>query len=69
VPVLSILLLLTAGKQPLRAGFNLAMAGDDGGGGGDAVCFRAVQLVQPLARYQPRIEPGFRPDRESAGKI
>jgi len=31
-------------------------------------CLR-FQLVQPRARYQPRTETSFRPDRKSVGKI
>jgi len=43
VPVLSILLLLTAGNNPCWAGARSGMAGDDRGRcGGDAFYFRTV---------------------------
>ena len=66
VPVLSILLLLTAGKQPLLGWGSLWqwIVMTAGGAAATPFVFALFNWCNRSLGYQPRIEPGFRPDRE-----
>ena len=66
VPVLSILLLLTAGKQPLLGWGSIWqwLVMTAGGAAATPFVFALFNWCDRSLGYQPRIEPGFRPDRE-----
>ena len=66
VPVLSILLLLTAGKQPLLGWGSIWqwIVMTAGGAAATPFVFALFNWCNRSLGYQPRIEPGFRPDRE-----
>ena len=66
VPVLSILLLLTAGKQPLLGWGSIWqwLVMTAGGAAATPFVFALFNWCNRSLGYQPRIEPGFRPDRE-----
>jgi cell shape-determining protein MreD len=66
VPVLSILLLLTAGKQPLLGWGSLWqwLVMTAGGAAATPFVFALFNWCNRALGYQPRIETSFRPDRE-----
>lgn len=66
VPALSILLLLTAGKQPLLGWGSLWqwIVMTAGGAAATPWVFALFDWCNRALGYQPRTEPGFRPDRE-----
>jgi rod shape-determining protein MreD len=66
VPALSILLLLTAGKQPLLGWGSLWqwIVMTAGGAAATPLVFALFDWCNRAFGYQPRTEPGFRPDRE-----
>jgi rod shape-determining protein MreD len=66
VPALSILLLLTAGKQPLLGWGSLWqwIVMTAGGAAATPLVFALFDWCNRSLGYQPRTEPGFRPDRE-----
>jgi rod shape-determining protein MreD len=66
VPALSILLLLTAGKQPLLGWGSLWqwIVMTAGGAAATPLVFALFDWSNRTLGYQPRTEPGFRPDRE-----
>jgi len=66
VPVLTILLLLTAGKQPLLGWGTLWqwLVMTAGGAVATPFVFALFDWSNRALGYQPRVEPSFRPDRE-----
>jgi cell shape-determining protein MreD len=66
VPVLSILLLLTAGKQPLLGWGSLWqwLVMTAGGAAATPLVFALFDWCNRALGYQPRTETSFRPDRE-----
>ena len=66
VPVLTILLLLTAGKQPLLGWGSIWqwLVMTAGGALATPFVFALFNWCNRSLGYQPRSEPGFRPDRE-----
>ena len=66
VPALSLLLLLTAGKQPLLGWGSLWqwIVMTAGGAAATPLVFALFDWCNRTLGYQPRTEPGFRPDRE-----
>ena len=66
VPVLSILLLLTAGKQPLLGWGSLWqwLVMTAGGAAATPLVFALFNWCDRTLGYQPRTETSFRPDRE-----
>jgi rod shape-determining protein MreD len=66
VPALSVLLLLTAGKEPLLGWGSLWqwLAMTAGGAVATPVIFALFEWCNHALGYQPRIESSFRPDRE-----
>jgi hypothetical protein len=66
VPALSILVLLTAGKQPLLGWSSLWqwVVMTAGGAAATPLVFVLFDWCHRALGYQPRTEPGFRPDRE-----
>jgi len=66
VPVLSLLLLLTAGKQPLLgwSSFWQWMVMTAGGAAATPLVFALFDWCNRALGYQPRTEISFRPDRE-----
>jgi rod shape-determining protein MreD len=66
VPTLSVLLLLTAGKQPLLGWGSLWqwIVMTAGGAAATPLVFALFDWSNRTLGYQPRTEPGFRPDRE-----
>ena len=66
VPVLSILLLLTAGKQPLLGWGSIWqwLVMTAGGAVATPFVFALFNWCNRSLGYQPRVEPGFRLDRE-----
>jgi len=66
VPVLSLLLLLTAGKQPLLGwgSFWQWIVMTAGGAAATPAVFALFDWCQRALGYQPRAETSFRPDRE-----
>jgi cell shape-determining protein MreD len=66
VPGLSVLLLLTAGKQPLLGWGSLWqwVVMTVGGAAATPFIFALFNWCNRSLGYQPRTEPGFRPDRE-----
>ena len=66
VPLLSLLLMLTAGKQPLLGWGSLWqwMVMTGGGAAATPLVFAFFDWCNRALGYQPRVEPSFRPDRE-----
>ena len=66
VPALSVLLLLTAGKQPLLGWGSLWqwLVMTAGGAAATPLLFALFDWCNRTLGYQPRTEPSFRPDRE-----
>jgi hypothetical protein len=66
VPLLSVLLMLTAGKQPLLGWGSIWqwMVMTAGGAAATPLVFALFDWCNRTLGYQPRTEPGFRPDRE-----
>ena len=66
VPALSVLLLLTAGKQPLLGWGSLWqwVVMTAGGAAATPLLFALFDWCNRTLGYQPRTEPSFRPDRE-----
>jgi rod shape-determining protein MreD len=66
VPALSLLLLLTAGKQPLLGWGSIWqwIVMTAGGAAATPLVFGLFDWCHRAFGYQPRTEPGFRPDRE-----
>jgi hypothetical protein len=66
VPALSVLLLLTAGKEPLLGWGSLWqwIVMTAGGAAATPLVFALFDWCNRTLGYQPRTEPGFRPDRE-----
>jgi rod shape-determining protein MreD len=66
VPALSILVLLTAGKQPLLGWGSLWqwIVMTAGGAAATPLVFALFDWCNRTLGYQPRAEPSFRPDRE-----
>jgi cell shape-determining protein MreD len=65
-PALSVLVLLTIGQQPLLGWGSLWqwLVMTAGGAVATPVIFVLFEWCQRALGYQPRAEPGFRPDRE-----
>ena len=66
VPVLTVLLLLTAGKEPLLGWGSLWqwLVMTAGGAVATPVIFALFERCHYAFGYQPRVETSFRPDRE-----
>ena len=64
-PMLSVLLLLTGGQEPLLGWGSIWqwLIMTAGGAGATPLVFRFFTWSQHALGYQPRVEPSFRPDR------